>query len=54
MRNNENRETEREIGIRKIKEEIARCEKALDNPTKSRWLYGYVDGMKKALAWIGE
>lgn len=39
--------------MNKILEEIKRVEKMLDKNAKSRWLWGYYDGLKEALALMG-
>ena len=38
----------------KIRKEIERCERIATNDMKSRWLWGYIDGLKFALNQVEE
>lgn len=49
MRLLEGQKEVREVGIREIEAELKRVESALKGETKSRWIFGYRDGLAFAL-----
>ena len=40
--------------VKRMQDELKRCERIATNDMKSRWLWGYIDGLRFALKELGE